>query len=160
MNPNPPCDQFPLPCICCRQRAQLEIDLKSSEVFFRKIAAKTGLELGKVAHVFSTLKVIAIQELREKQRFHLRGLAMFTVKTTPAQKKKTRQKSTAKKAPVKEARPSKTVLSVEAASGRAFYCCNVFGDFHVGMVGEAKNEEGAEFTSDVENVSIQTPEVD
>ena len=119
MNPNPPCDQFPLPCICCRQRAQLEIDLKSSEVFFRKIAAKTGLELGKVAQVFSTLKVIAIQELREKQRFHLRGLAMFTVKTTPAQKKKTRQKSTAKKAPVKEARPSKKVLSVEAASGRA-----------------------------------------
>ena len=149
------------PCASCRGRAlrALEMNLngKMLEVqrpqarlkpkqrplhgkqIFTKISDRAGISKKKVASVMDALKTVAVDQLKEKGKFEIKGLATFTVWPQPP--RPAREKMVFGKKVMIKAKQETKRIRVRAASGRAFYGLHVWGEWDLGAVAAAKAED-------------------
>jgi len=150
------------PCASCRGRAlrALEMNLKIRKMLevqrpqarlkpkqrplhgkqiFTKISDRAGISKKKVASVMDALKAVAVEQLKEKGKFEIKGLATFTVWPQPP--RPAREKMVFGKKVMVKAKQETKRICVRAASGRAFYGLHVWGEWDLRAVAAAKAED-------------------
>ena len=105
-----------------------------------KISDRAGISKKKVASVMDALKAVAVDQLQEKGKFEIKGLATFTVRPQPP-RPAWEKMVFGKKVMIKAKQETKRIR-VRAASGRAFYGLHVWGG--VGPSGCGGSEGGGQ----------------
>ena len=106
---------------------------------FTKISDRAGIPKKKVASVIDALKAVAVDQLQEKGKFEIKGLATFTVWPQPP--RPAREKMVFDKKVMIKAKQETKRIRVRAASGRAFYGLHVWGEWDLRAAAAAKAED-------------------
>ena len=99
----------------------------SLDVTVARIAKRAGIPKAKVESFFAALKAVAVDQLKEKRKFEIKGLATFKVRTKPA--RPAAEKFKFGKKVILKAKPPTKHIDVKTASGRAFYGLHVWGEW-------------------------------